>query len=73
MASKSGNPTDGTNEDEPDLSDIPHASESNDARKRRARLNITFPVELDEKLKPAAEKLGLNRTRNKRNPPPAKT
>ena len=73
MATKFGNPTDGMNEDESDLSDIPDASESNDARKRRARLNITFPVELDEKLKPAAEKLGLNRTRNKRNPPPAKT
>ena len=69
MADKSGKPTCGVNKSRPDLPDIPPASESNEARKRRARLNITFPVELDETLQPAAESLGLNRTRNKRKPP----
>ena len=69
MADKSGKPTCGVNKSRLDLPDIPPASESNEARKRRARLNITFPVGLDNTLQPAAESLGLNRTRNKRKPP----
>ena len=71
MSSKSGKPIRGVKESRPHLSDIPPASENNEARKRRARLNITFPVEMDETLQPAAESLGLNHTRNKRKPPPA--
>ena len=69
MADKSGKHTSGVKKSRPDLSDTPPASESNEARKRRARLNITFPVGLDDTLQPAAESLGLNRTRNKRKPP----
>ena len=68
MASKSDDHTSGAHHDRPDLSDIPAASESNEARKRKSRLNITYPVEMEESLKPAAERLGLNRTRNKRKP-----
>ena len=69
MADKAGTPPCGVNKSRPDVSGTPPASESNEARKRRARLNITFPVELDETLQPAAKSLGLNRTRNKRKPP----
>ncbi len=56
----------GPNDDRPDHSHIPAASENNEARKRKSRLNITFPVEVDGTLRAAAERLGLNRTRNKR-------
>ena len=34
-----------------DDSDIPPASHSNEARKKRSRLNITHPVEFDGSLK----------------------
>ena len=68
--SKSGEHTTGRQEDRPDHSNIPAASESNEARKRKSRLNITLPVEMDGTLKGAAERLGLNRTRSKRKPPP---
>ena len=51
------------------LSNVPPASESNEARKRKSRLNITFPVEVDGTLKAAAERLGLNRRRDKRKSP----
>ena len=69
MASKSGKRTSGRHEDRPDHSHIPAASESNEARKRKSRLNITFPVEVDGTLKAAAERLGLNRRRDKRKLP----
>ncbi len=69
MAGKSGKHASGRRHDRPDLSDIPPASESNEARKRKSRLNVTFPVEIDGPLRSAAERLGLNRTRNKRKPP----
>ena len=68
MASKSDDHTSGAHGDRPDLADIPAASESNEARKRKSRLNITYPVEMEESLKPAAERLGLNRMRTKRKP-----
>ena len=35
------------------------ASESNEARKRKSRLNITLPVEVDGTLRAAAEKTGV--------------
>ena len=69
MVNKSGKHTGGRQEDRPDLSNLPAASESNEARKRKSRLNITFPVEVDGTLRAAAERLGLNRTRNKRRSP----
>ena len=69
MASKSGKHTSGRQADRSDHSHIPAASESNEARKRKSRLNITFPVEVDGTLRAAAERLGLNRTRNKRKSP----
>ena len=67
--SKSGKHSPGRQEDRPDQSNTPAASESNEARKRKSRLNITFPVEVDETLRAAAERLGMNRSRNKRKSP----
>ena len=69
MVNKSGKNGPGRQEDRPDHSHVPPASESNEARKRKSRLNITFPVEVDGTLRAAAERLGLNRTRNKRKSP----
>ena len=69
MASKSGKNSSGAKEVSPDHSHLPAASESNEARKRKSRLNITFPVEVDGTLRAAADRLGLNRRRNKRKTP----
>ena len=69
MVNKSSKHTSGSKESSPDHSHVPAASESNEARKRKSRLNITFPVEVDGTLRAAAERLGLNRTRNKRKSP----
>ena len=69
MVNDSRKHTPGRQKDRPDHSHIRAASESNEARKRKSRLNITFPVEVDGTLKAAAERLGLNRTRNKRKSP----
>ena len=67
--SKSGKQSPGRQDDRPDRSNIPAASESNEARKRKSRLNITFPVEVDETLRAAADRLGMNRTRARRRSP----